>query len=336
MPATRRRGAKEIAQLLEPGLSVALTTHVNADGDGVGSEIALWHLLANLGLQPRIANPTPVPERFGFLFQGSDGADVSARAVQAVSGADVIVVLDISDLDRLGHLAGAVAGAGVPTVCIDHHASRGTLPAGPALVDPAAAATGELVYDLALANGWPISAPVARGLYVALLTDTGGFRFSNTTPRALRVAANLLEHGLDPEEIYSQVYASIPEGRVRLLTDILQTLVVEDPYGLAWMSVPAGALERREAVADDLDGVVEYARSIRGVRLAILFRQLAGGRIKVSFRSVGTVDVAALAREFGGGGHTKAAGASLAGTLDDVQTHVLQRARDFLAGEPGG
>ncbi|HEX9466357.1 MAG TPA: DHHA1 domain-containing protein, partial [Alphaproteobacteria bacterium] len=179
---------------------------------------------------------------------------------------------------------------------------------------------------------WPITADAARALYVGILTDTGGFRFSNTSPRALRVAGALLEGGVDPESIYEAVYASAPEGRIRLTAEVLQTLVVEGDVGLAWVTVPPGALERFAATADDLDGIVEFPRSIAGVRLALLFRQIANGRIKVSFRSMGAVDVAALAQQFGGGGHKKAAGASLDVSLAEAQQRVLDAARRVLLG----
>ncbi len=169
-------------------------------------------------------------------------------------------------------------------------------------------------------------------MYVGILTDTGGFRFSNTSPRALQVAGALLECGVDPESIYEAVYASAPEGRIRLTADVLQTLVVEDDVGLAWVTVAPGALERYNATPDDLDGIVEFPRSIAGVRMALLFRQIANGRIKVSFRSMGAVDVAALAQEFGGGGHKKAAGASLDLSLAEAQQRVLDAARRVLRG----
>ena len=219
----------------------------------------------------------------------------------------------------------------MPIACIDHHVSPGALPAGPRLVAPEATATAELVFDLAGALGWDLSAESARALYVGLLTDTGGFRFANTTARALKVAGALLEHGVDPETIYELVYASAPEGRVRLMAEVLQTLVVEPEKGLAWVTVPPDALERHGATADDLDGIVEFPRSIAGVRLALLFRPISGSRIKVSLRSMGNVDVAALAHQFGGGGHAKAAGASLPGTMAEVQATILAGARAALA-----
>jgi len=320
--------AEELARLLSPGLRVALTTHVHPDGDGIGSEIGLAHLLRARKLEVAIANPTLTPARFQFLFEGVDELDRSREAVKAIRAADVIVVLDISDLGRLGMLSQAVADRGVPVACIDHHASPGTLPAGPRYVDPAASATGELICEIALANQWPITEAVARALYVAVLTDTGGFRFSNTRPRTLRIAAELLDAGLDPEELYLDVYATAPAGRPRLVAETLQTLVVED--GLAWVTVPPGALERHQVTVDDLDGIVEFPRSIAGVRLAMLFREISQDRVKVSLRSSGSVDVAAFARPFGGGGHKHASGLSLPGSLPEVQSKVLEAARRYL------
>lgn len=330
VPAVRSRAARTVGTLLKPGMRVVLTTHVNADGDGTGSAVALWHLLTDRGLDPVIANPTGVPERYRFLLRGIEGADRSAEAVRHLQRADAIVVLDIADVGRLGHLGRVVERATVPVACIDHHVSNGSLPDGPRLVDSAASATGELVYDLARTARWPLGPDVARALYVALVTDTGGFRYSNTTPRALRIAAHLLEQGVEPEEIYSQVYASEPEGKLRLLAEVLDTLVVEPERGLAWLTVPPGALERHGVAADDLEGIVEFPRSVKGVRLAVMFRELASGRIKVSFRSVGTVDASQLAEAFGGGGHRKAAGASLAADLAGAQQQVLRAARDVL------
>ncbi|HSB53780.1 MAG TPA: DHHA1 domain-containing protein, partial [Gemmatimonadales bacterium] len=171
---------------------------------------------------------------------------------------------------------------------------------------------------------------------VAILTDTGAFRFSNTRPAVLRTAAALLETGVDPEQVYLDVYANAPEGRARLLAETLQTLVVEPEYGLAWVTVPPGAMERLGTTPDDLDGIVEVPRSITGVRMALLFREIASGRVKVSLRSVGAVDVAAFSRPYGGGGHTKASGLSLEGSMAEAQATVLAAARHYLSGNGVG
>jgi phosphoesterase RecJ-like protein len=327
--------AHEFATVLKPGQRVCITTHVNPDGDGIGSEVGLVHLLRVQGIDAVITNPSPTPPRFNFLFDDLPGVDRSGEAVKELRRADLIVVLDISDLTRLGMLIETVRQRGVPVACVDHHVSVGVLPPGPRYVDPSAAATGELVYELAKGNDWPITQAAARALYVAILTDTGGFRFSNTRPNTLRVAADLLETGVDPEQIYLEVYARAPEGRPRLFAEALQTLVVEHEYGRASVTVPPGAIERLGVSSDDLDGVVEFPRSIEGVRMALLFREISQGRVKVSLRSVGGVDVAAFAKPYGGGGHTKAAGLSLTGSLAEVQATILKAAREYL-GENGG
>src|SRR5918995_3119025 len=335
LPPEKAELGQAFAAVLKPGQRVCITTHVNPDGDGLGSEVGLVHLLRAQGLDAVITNPSPTPPRFSFLFDDLPGIDRSSEAVKELRRADLIIVLDISDLTRLGMLIDTVRDRGVPVACIDHHVSVGVLPAGPRYVDPAAAATGELVFEVAQANGWPITQAAARGLYVAILTDTGGFRFSNTRPHTLRVAADLLETGVDPEKIYLEVYAKAPEGRPRLFAEALQTLVVEREYGLAWVTVPPGAIERLGVSSDDLDGVVEFPRSIEGVRMALLFREVSQGRVKVSLRSIGPVDVAAFAKRFGGGGHTKAAGLAITGSLAQVQATVLTAAREYL-GSNGG
>ena len=336
LPPDRLAAARAFAKILKPGQRICVTTHVNPDGDGLGSEAGLVHLLRAQGIDAVVTNPSPTPERYHFLFRDLPGVDRTPEAVKELRRADLILVLDIADVGRLGMLTQAVLDRRVPVACVDHHVSQGHLPEGARYVDPEASATGELIYQLAEANDWPLTPLAARALYVAILTDTGGFRFSNTRPAVLRAAAALLETGLDPEQIYLDVYANAPEGRARLLAETLQTLVVEPDHGLAWVTVPPGSLERLGATPDDLDGIVEVARSISGVRMALLFREIAAGRVKVSLRSVGAVDVAAFSKPFGGGGHTKASGLSMEGSLARVQAQVLGAAREYLSGNGNG
>jgi phosphoesterase RecJ-like protein len=336
VPEHRRAGARDVAAALAAAHRIVMTTHVNADGDGIGSETALVHLLLAQGKTVAIANPTPLPGRYRFLTDALGKAERTGDAVHAIRDADLFLVLDIADLGRLGHLAELIRARNITTACIDHHVSPGTLPAGPRLVDAGASATAELVYDLAVTMEWPITSDVARALYVGLLTDTGGFRFGNTTPRVLRVAADLLENGVSPERVYEQVYATAPVGRIRLTAAVLDTLVHEPEIGLTWVTVPEGVLERFDVTADDLDGLVEFARSIQGTRCAMLFRKLASGKVKVSFRSVGDFDVAEFAHRFGGGGHAKASGASIEGSMDEVQALVLAAAREALGPRAAG
>lgn len=306
---------------------------MNADGDGCGSETALARLLAARGLDVRIVNPTPWPSLYTFLL-GDDVRDRSAEGAAALAGIDALVVLDISDVRRLGTLADAVRALRVPRLVIDHHIPSAEPPGDHLLVSTHACATGELVFDFASVLELPITPGVARALYTALLTDTGGFRFSNTSPRCLAIAARLLAAGVHAEDIYRRLYASVSLGRLRLLGDALATLEADEATGLSWISVPAGAPERYGVSSEDFDGIVEHARSVSGTRLAIFFRDLGHGKVKVSFRSTGDVDVNRFARRFGGGGHARASGALVAGSLDEVRSQVVAAARGFLS-DPG-
>ena len=329
VPAARRAAIEALAVELVPGRRVALSTHMNADGDGCGSESALARLLSARGLHPRIVNPTPWPEMFDFLL-GDDLDDQTRRGSKALRDIDLLIVLDISDVTRLGVLAESVRALTVPKLVIDHHIDSDD-PAGSIVVsDTTACATAELVYDIALVIGGTITATIARSLYTGMLTDTGGFRFSNTSPRCLAVAAQLLACGVDPEDMYTRIYASAPAGRVRLMADVLSTLQVDDALGLSWLSMHADALEKYGVRAEDLDGIVEHARSIAGTRMALFFRDLGHNKVKVSFRSTGKTDVNAFARQFGGGGHAKASGALIGGEIGEVRDRVVEAARQFL------
>jgi len=330
VPSNRRAAIERLAVELTPGRKVAITTHLNADGDGCGSESALARLLAAHGLTPWIVNPTPWPDMFDFLL-GDDVDDRTSRGSKALRGIDLLVVLDISDVKRLGVLTESVRALTVPKLVIDHHQPSDD-PVGPMILsDTTACATAELVFDLAVVMGWEITPAIARSLYTGMLTDTGGFRFSNTSPRCLTVAGQLLAYGVDPEDMYTRIYASAPAGRVRLMAEVLGTLQVDEAHGLSWLTIGADALERHGVRSEDLDGIVEHARSIAGTRMALLFRDLGHGKVKVSFRSVGGTDVNAFARKFGGGGHAKASGAMLPGTLDEVRDAVVEAARATLS-----
>lgn len=329
LPPNRRESALALWSELSKAKTVALSTHMGADGDGCGSQAALARILAQKNITTYIVNPTPWPEMFRYLL-GGPVVDRTAEGTAALKDADRIVVLDISDVNRLGVLADTVRKLATRALVIDHHLP-GTEPPGEVMLsDVAACATGELVYDLAVTIGAEINADVATALYTAILTDTGGFRFANTSPRCHAIAAELLRAGVDPQAMYRRIYASHSLGRMHLLRDALTTLGVEQEIGLAWLDVAAGALENYGLTGEDLDGIAEYPRSIAGTRVAVLFRDLGHGKVKVSFRST-DADVNALAKRFGGGGHARASGALITGSLESVRKDVLAAARELLA-----
>ncbi|MEO7218436.1 MAG: bifunctional oligoribonuclease/PAP phosphatase NrnA [Gemmatimonadaceae bacterium] len=331
VPADRRTAIERLARELRAGRSIVLSTHINSDGDGCGSETALARMLAQRGMTVTIVNPTPWPDMFRFLL-GDDvrKVELADGGAEVMRQADVVIVLDIADLGRLGKLADVVRSLTVPKLVIDHHVPSQDPPSSEILSDTTACATGELVYDVGSVLGFEITTAIANSLYVAILTDTGGFRYSNTSPRCHAVAGQLLAVGVNPEEMYQRIYASMPVGRLTLLREALGTLEVDPAYGLTWISVAAGANEKHNVRPEDLEGIAEHARSIAGTRMAIFFRDLGHNRVKISFRTARGADANEFAHQFGGGGHVKAAGALVEGTLAAVQQRVIDAARAYL------
>src|SRR5438270_1329728 len=270
------------------------------------------------------------------VLLGDDVRDASDLGAKGLKEAEVLIVLDIYDVKRLGVLAEAVRRLTIPKLVIDHHLPSDEPPSKLLLADTAACATGELIYDFATCVGLKVTPDIARSLYVALLTDTGGFRFSNTTARCLSVAGQLIASGVEPEEMYGRLYASMPVGRLHLLRDALATLEVDPEYGISWISVAAGAAEEYGLKSEDLEGIAEHPRSIGGTRLAVFFRDLGHDKVKVSFRSIGDVDVNKFAKQFGGGGHAGAAGALSAGNIATVRKKAVAAAREVVVAEDKG
>lgn len=336
VPAGRLDGLRALLATFADVRSVVLTTHVNADGDGAGSEAALAAWLASRGVRVRIVNPTPFPEEFRFLLPSPEilGEPGDSAVQRELRSADLLVVLDTGEPSRVGKLERWLGRLRV--AILDHHPPSEDGIAGVGVVDPLAAATGELIYDLLRVDeegggriaAWPL--PVLEGLYTAIVTDTGSFRFANTTPRVHRVVADLIQRGVDPEKLYRLIYGNVPLSQVRLLQAALEHLEADPELPLTWVSIPWSIVRELGATSRDFDGLVEQARAIEGTEVAILFREVADGSTKVSLRSTGDTDVNAIARELGGGGHVKAAGAVVGAPLGDTRQRVLAIARGVL------
>lgn len=332
IPPQRLEGLRKVAAMLEAADEIVLTTHVNADGDGAGSEAALAGWLAARGKRVAIVNPTPFPALYRHLLTDPDqvGDPGSERATWALKGAQLFVVLDTGEPKRLGRIMKEFGDR--PVAILDHHPPVAEGIEAEGVRDPSAAATGELVYDLLMSAGgeeeWPKE--VAEAIYTALISDTGSFRFANTTPRTHRIAADLIERGVDPEAVYRRIYATMPLQRIELLRASLEHLVADPDLPVTWITVPRKVVEELSATSEDMDGIIEYARAIEGTEVALLFRELPDGSTKVSFRSNGIVDVNSLARRFGGGGHVKAAGAIVGAPLSGARNEVLDAVREVL------
>lgn len=326
-PAHRAAAVNEAKNTLLASRRAVLTTHLNADGDGAGSQVALASWLRANGSEAWVINPTPFPDSYRFLVEHDDWV-VSAgtsRARDLCDSADLAVVLDTGEVPRIGRVQQLIRE--LPTLVIDHHPPGDRPIGGTSLRDPGACAAGELVFDVLFAANGPWPRAALEGLYVAILTDTGGFRFDNATPICHRVVAELIERGVQPERMHEIVYGSAPLRRYRLMERALATLDNDPVAGISWITVPEDAYVELEATVEDLEGLVDIPRSIRGTQVGLLFRLTQSGGVKVSFRSNGPVDVNALARSFGGGGHVKAAGALVEATMDAAVEQVISRTR---------
>jgi phosphoesterase RecJ-like protein len=240
----------------------------------------------------------------------------------------LVFFFDSGNLERSGSDVRAIA-ARATIVNIDHHPSNSRF-GDLNVIDPDASAVGQMVMEMLDHFGYPITPSMAMNLYVALLTDTGGFRHENTTPKALEDAARLARLGADPGHIATLVYKMRPETTLKLSGLALATMQVELDGRLAWATVSRRMLREADAVMAESEGIIDTLNSIAGLELAILFKEVQDELTKISVRSRGAVDAAALCAEFGGGGHIRAAGAEIGRPLDETVKLVLAAAKEAI------
>ncbi len=329
---SRVGGPETVLKALEGRTKIVLTTHVSADGDGTGCEIALAAFLRANGKEAWIVNPTPYPDSFRFLVpDGSWICDVGSKeASKRCLEADLGIVVDTSEVQRIGRAKPLFDH--LPLVIIDHHQLGPQPIVGELFSDSSVSAAGELVYEVIEAAGGPWPKAAVDGLFVALLTDTGGFRFSNAGQSCFETAGSLVAKGARPDLLHEAVYSHFTLRRYRLLQEALSTLEVHEGGSVAWMSVPEKAYKELGGTSEDLEGFVDVPRNLAGVEVALLLRSTSDGKVKVSLRSTGEVDVNAIARSFGGGGHTKASGALLAGPIENATKRVVRASLMALGG----
>ena len=329
-----------IDMLLE-GEHIVLTTHVNSDGDGLGSEVALAEVLRKLGKKVSIVNPTEVPPNYIFLQEIvhiSAFHEQAEELIEEISLADLVVLLDANLSERMGSIWGHVRFARelgkLEVLCIDHHLDPEDF-ADLMVCETYASSTGELVYDLISAievrAGEKLITPeVAKGLYVALMTDTGSFRFPKTTPYVYNLAGDLVAKGADPNDIYDKVYNSLKPQALKLLGAALSEIRFIDDCRVSWLFISQEMLNDTGSKLFDTDLIIRYLLSVQSVRIAVLMVEMHDGRTKVSFRSRGEIYVNMLAKKYGGGGHKNAAGSLLRLAPERATQIVLSDVRDFL------
>ncbi len=311
-----------ILKVIREGTRFVVASHAHPDGDAIASTLALVNFLGELGKQAVAFNVDGVPEELQFL----PGANQVVSDPGMLDSYDAGFVLDSGQLDR--------AGAFLPEHClqvinIDHH-PHSQLFGSVNFVDEEACATGALIHRVILAAGHPLSLDVALCLYTAILSDTGSFRYSNANPEAFAIASGMVKAGVSPWHVAGNLYESHPVERVKLLSRVLDTLIVSPCGRFGSVAVTNEMFLATGAGPEHTDGLINYPRSIRGVEVALFFRQVENDLFKVSFRSKGHVDVGSLARELGGGGHHNAAGATVSGSMEQVRKIVFDRLNQLL------
>ena len=299
--------------------------HVHPDADVLGTLLALGQALEARGWSVTYGGPHPAPAALVFL----PGVERYQRLHTLDGRFDVAVLTDCPNPQRTEGLIDQARRAAATVANIDHHPDNRRY-GDVNWIDVSAAATGEMVYELLVGLGAPLTPPIATNLFTALHTDTGSFRYSNVTPRTFRTAAALVDAGAAPAFVSEWLYERRAPDALRWLGEALARVEVSDDGRLAWLALPSGSVPEKFIESEEL---VNYPRSVATVRVACLFRESLG-QVKVSLRGKGDVDVQRIAARFGGGGHRNAAGCTIAGPLAEATRVVLAAVRAALAGTP--
>lgn len=304
---------------------IVLTTHVNPDGDGLGSEAAMFHFLSREGKRVRIINADSVPENLSLLEEnGMYETWDRVKHRDVLRDADVILCLDFNQSDRVRDMENDMLTGSGRRLVIDHHLHPKPFADG-YLTVTTASSTAEIVYDILDTAGFDIDGTIAQALYVGILTDTGSFRFERTTPRLHRVTAELLETGIDPMSVHRRIYDDYPIERTILLGRILAGIERRCDGRASLLTVTREMLDETGTTVEDIENFVNYGLAIRGVELTALLTEMEKGW-KISFRSRGEVAVNDIAGEFGGGGHRLASGARMRDVdLEELKNRIAER-----------
>jgi len=305
-----------------------ISSHTSPEGDALGSELAFYYLLKKLGKQGVIVNEDPLPAEYDF-FPGKEKIRLYKPGLKDIDF-DCLAILDCTDLSRVGQVK-LLNKNNKPVINIDHHISNskfGTVN----LVEPLASSASEIVFKLYKEMRVPFDQDSALLLYAGILTDTGSFRYSNTTAFTHKAVAELLSFNINPNQIYKKIYENIPFADMQLLSKMLTRIHRAAEGRITWVSVPAKMLRHKKLSFDLGDHILSFIRSIKDTQVAALFRENLGGKKEIRFnlRSNGLVDVNKIAQAFGGGGHKTASGCTISGKLSEVRRKVIAKIRQNL------
>lgn len=320
-----------ILDLINDNNNFVITAHINPDGDAIGSELALARYLKSIGKQVKIINHSSTPEYLQFLINDSSEIEFfeAASHREVIIQADIIFMLDINQLNRTGDLEESIRISQAKKICIDHHEFPEKF-AHAEVIDTEKSSTGELIYDLLCEAKFKLNYKIALPLYVAILTDTGSFKYDRTTPKVHRIVSELLKTGIDTKTVFREIYDKGTAGSLQLLGRALSSLTLVCGGKVSYMSVKRSDLVETGTSEEDVEGFVNYNLTIKDVEVGIFFFELEDG-VKASFRSVSKVPVNKLAKEFNGGGHFHAAGVRITGQeLELSIREILKETEKYL------
>ena len=308
----------EIAQVLREQESFVIMSHVRPDGDALGYVIAMALCLRQLGKKVTVWNEDGMAEKFLFL----PGAELVVTPPSEPQEFDVAIALDTAVQNRLGTCLNSIKKAGI-WINMDHHISN-TRYGDLVHIDSSAPATGEILFEFFRAENFPVSREIADNLFVAISTDTGSFQYPNTSARTYEIGAELLRAGVNVGQLSQLMYESQPRRRILLMRELLNSMRITCDNRVASFSLSLATARELGAKPEDTEGLIDIIRSIEGVLIAGFFEELPGGKTRISLRSKDArFDVCKICAQFGGGGHTLAAGARTSGGLTEVAEKVL-------------
>lgn len=316
----------EVKAVIASNQSFVISSHVNPDGDSVGSALGVYECLKALGKDAVVAMNDAIPAAYTWLDpDGEILAPASEDESERLAAADVVVIVDANGWDRLGRLRKPLEESSAVKIVIDHHPYT-ELITPLSVIDTKASSTAELVYDLIDSIGAPLTPRAADALYTGILTDTVSFRFARSAPCAHIVAAKLLSTGVDPSRVYDQIYNRNTGARTRLMGRALSNIQFTGRGRVAWLTVTRSMIEETGARSSDTSGFVDVTMTIAGVEIGIIFVEGKEGTVQISLRSRPETDVNQVAVALGGGGHKNAAGVTYNGTLQEAVRTVTEAA----------
>jgi phosphoesterase RecJ-like protein len=306
-----------------------ITSHTNLEGDALGSELAFYKLIKKLGKLAVILNEDSIPYGYDFL-PNLNVVRKFKRNIKDINF-DCLVALDCSDLKRTGEVY-TINKEGLPILNIDHHISNAYF-GSVNWVDPNASCCCQMIYELYKKLKLPVDKDTALFLYVGIVTDTGSFRYTNTSAAVHKITADLLQQDINISEVYRNVYGNIPFANLKLLAEILPTMKRVVRGKVVWFQIKKDVLKGKKRILIDLsENILNFARMIKDAEVAVLFKENLGleNEVRVNFRSQGKIDVNRIANFFGGGGHKTASGATVKGKIEEVRKRVLAKIREAI------